>query len=51
MFKLVYPIAPALFSNAGPSCVALGRCTEGKMSCGKRKEVQAKYAAWKGEGQ
>jgi thymidylate synthase (FAD) len=51
MFKLVYPIAPALFSNAGPSCVALGRCTEGKMSCGKMKEVQAKYAAWKGENQ
>ena len=51
MFKLVYPIAPALFSNAGPSCVALGRCTEGKMSCGKMKEVQAKYAAWKGEAQ
>lgn len=47
MFRLVYPIAPALFSAAGPSCVAEGRCTEGKMTCGRMAEVQAKYAAWK----
>lgn len=47
MYKLVYPIAPALFANAGPSCVACGRCTEGKMTCGKMKEVQAKYTAIK----
>lgn len=47
MYKLVYPVAPALFENAGPSCVACGRCTEGKMTCGKMKEVQAKYAAIK----
>lgn len=51
MFRLVYPIAPALFSAAGPSCVATGRCTEGRMTCGKMKEVQAKYAAWKGSEQ
>ena len=51
MFKLVYPIAPALFSAAGPSCVACGRCTEGKMTCGKMKEVQAKYAMWKEQSQ
>ena len=51
MFKLVYPIAPALFSAAGPSCVSVGRCTEGKMTCGKMAEVQAKYAAWKENGQ
>ncbi|MCD8352936.1 MAG: FAD-dependent thymidylate synthase [Clostridiales bacterium] len=47
MFQLVYPVAPAIFAAAGPSCVACGHCTEGKMSCGKQKEVQAKYAAWK----
>lgn len=51
MFRLVYPIAPALFSAAGPSCVATGRCTEGRMTCGKMKEVQAMYAAWKGSEQ
>lgn len=49
MFRLVYPIAPAIFDAAGPSCVACGRCTEGKMTCGRMKEVQAKYAAWKGQ--
>lgn len=47
MFRLVYPIAPALFENAGPSCVACGRCSEGKMTCGRMEEVQAKYAAIK----
>lgn len=51
MFRLVYPIAPAIFDGAGPSCVACGHCTEGKMTCGKMKEVQAKYAAWKGQAE
>lgn len=32
MLKLVYPVAPAIFANAGPSCVYKG-CSEGKMSC------------------
>ena len=45
MYKLVYAVAPNLFAKSGPSCVATGRCPEGKMSCGKMKEVQAKYAA------
>lgn len=43
MFKLCVEAAPTLFANAGPSCVALGRCTEGKMTCGKFKEVVEKY--------
>ena len=47
MFRLVYPVAPALFSDAGPGCVATGRCPEGKMSCGQMKQVQAKFAGWK----
>ncbi|MCD8367469.1 MAG: FAD-dependent thymidylate synthase [Clostridiales bacterium] len=47
MFKLVYSVAPGLFAAAGPSCVACGHCTEGKMSCGKTKEVQEKYRAIK----
>lgn len=49
MYKLVYPIAPTLFASAGPSCVATGKCPEGKMSCGKMKEVQEEYAQLKGE--
>ena len=46
MLKLVYPIAPHLFKNAGPSC-ACGACPEGAMSCGKAAEVRQKYDAIK----
>lgn len=42
MLKLVYPIAPHLFKNAGPSCI-YGHCPEGAMSCGKATEVRHKY--------
>jgi thymidylate synthase (FAD) len=42
MLKLVYPIAPHLFKNAGPSC-ACGACPEGAMSCGKVTEMRQKY--------
>ena len=49
MYRLVYAAAPTLFNRAGPSCVASGRCPEGKMSCGRMKEVQAEYAALKAE--
>ncbi|MBQ8303759.1 MAG: FAD-dependent thymidylate synthase [Clostridia bacterium] len=38
MLALVFEVAPNLFKNAGPSCVN-GPCPEGKMTCGKRKEV------------
>ncbi len=34
MLKLVKQVSPALFKNAGPSCVR-GKCTEGSMTCGK----------------
>ena len=49
MYQLVYAVAPQPVCQSGPSCVATGRCPEGKMSCGKMKEVQAKYAAIHGE--
>ncbi len=42
MYKLVKDVAPTLFKNAGPSCVA-GPCPEGKMSCGKIAEMRKKY--------
>ncbi|MBQ5347502.1 MAG: FAD-dependent thymidylate synthase, partial [Ruminococcus sp.] len=35
-------VAPNLFSNCGPSCL-FGPCPEGKMSCGKAKEMREKY--------
>lgn len=38
MYKLCYAVAPNIFRYAGPGCVT-GRCTEGKMSCGKTAEM------------
>lgn len=38
MYKLCYTVAPNIFKYAGPGCVS-GRCTEGKMSCGKTAEM------------
>lgn len=38
----VKEVAPEIFKNAGPPCIA-GDCTEGKMSCGKSHEMRLKY--------
>ncbi len=46
MLKLVCEVAPSLFVRSGPPCVA-GPCPEGKMSCGRQKEMREKYAAIK----
>ena len=43
MLKLVYPIAPHLFKDAGPGCAAGKGCTEGSMTCGHMAQVQDKY--------
>lgn len=40
MLGLVYPVAPAIFQNAGPGCKLLGYCPEGKRSCGKAPTLQ-----------
>lgn len=42
MVDEVKKVAPILFKNAGPSCVA-GPCPEGKMCCGKLKEMRTLY--------
>ena len=42
MVNEVKKVAPILFKNAGPSCVA-GPCPEGKMCCGKLKEMRTLY--------
>jgi thymidylate synthase (FAD) len=42
MLKLLLPLCPNLFRDAGPLCLT-GPCPEGKMCCGKTKEVKAKY--------
>ena len=39
MLKLVKPVAPTLFENAGPACVT-GPCPEGAMTCGKIRSVR-----------
>jgi thymidylate synthase (FAD) len=44
MYKLCIEAAPHLFRKAGPKCVH-GPCPEGKMSCGKAKEVREHYAS------
>ncbi|MBR1593054.1 MAG: FAD-dependent thymidylate synthase [Ruminococcus sp.] len=43
MLKLCIQTAPNIFRHAGPSCVAGGKCPEGKMSCGKILQVKEKY--------
>ncbi len=42
MLRLVKGVAPHLFRFAGPPCLR-GACTEGKMSCGRAKEVRAHF--------
>ena len=46
MYKLVYAVAPTLFSHSGPPCL-YGPCPEGKMSCKKQAQVREEYAAMK----
>ena len=49
MLKEVCAVAPNLFKKAGPSCVA-GACPEGKMTCGKAKEMREFYEGLKNNG-
>lgn len=43
MLKLCIQTAPHVFAKAGPSCVAEGKCPEGKMTCGKASEMKKYY--------
>lgn len=43
MLKKAKKAAPVMFGNAGPNCVWLGYCPEGKLTCGKMKEVKEFY--------
>lgn len=42
MLKQLKVVAPILFKNAGPGCVA-SSCPEGAMSCGRMLEMRKKY--------
>lgn len=43
MLRLVRPVAPLIFAQAGPGCLA-GACPEGAMTCGEMKAVRQEYA-------
>lgn len=42
MLRLVKPLAPTLFADAGPGCVA-GACPEGKLTCGLAADIRKKF--------
>lgn len=43
ILDIVKKIAPSIFSLAGPKCIKLGYCPEGKFSCGNFEKVREKY--------
>lgn len=43
ILRICKSIAPSLFENSGPSCIRLGFCPEGEVSCGKLKTVLKSY--------
>ena len=45
MLALSRGAAPILFEGCGPSCVG-GPCPEGKMTCGRLREVRSAYRGW-----
>lgn len=44
MLRLVRPVAPIIFRQAGPACVS-GACPEGSRTCGKSKEIRALFSS------
>ena len=42
MLRLVRPLAPTIFRDAGPGCLA-GPCPEGAMTCGQITEVRERF--------
>ena len=50
MLKLCLQKAPHIFANAGPSCIADGKCSEGRMTCGKYNEMKEFYNRMKSNG-
>lgn len=43
MYKLCENVAPDIFRHTGPSCAVTGKCSEGKMTCGKAEEVRDRF--------
>jgi thymidylate synthase (FAD) len=45
MLELVKAVAPIIFSRGGPSCVQVGTCPEGDLSCGKSDFMKKKASS------
>ncbi len=43
MYRLCENVSPDIFRHAGPSCAVTGKCSEGKMTCGKAEEVRYRF--------
>lgn len=43
MLRLLRQSCAALFDHYGPSCVVTGICPEGKMTCGRQREMQVRF--------
>ena len=43
MLELVKEKTPVIFDGIGPKCVQMGKCPEGKMTCGKFAEKKERY--------
>lgn len=51
MLRLCLQTAPHIFRHAGPSCVASGKCPEGKMTCGKMNQIKNYFDSLKNKSQ
>jgi thymidylate synthase (FAD) len=49
MLRLAKGATPVIFRGVGPKCITLGRCPEGKMSCGRFEEMKERYGERKTE--
>ena len=43
MYRLCENVSPDIFRHAGPAGVVTGKCSEGKMTCGKAEEVRDRF--------
>jgi thymidylate synthase (FAD) len=44
MLRLVKEVTPVIFEGVGPKCISLGRCPEGKLTCGRFEEMKKIYS-------
>jgi len=49
MLRAIKPLDPVLFEKAGPYCLQLGYCPEGRFSCGRMQEAVLSYQSFRGD--